>query len=100
MSRENNTGMRTTIRMNEELARRAKRYAMQAGRTFTEVVEEAVIRLLAEKSATSSRRKKVVLPVAGNPRNRMTPEQYKELIDKMDREDDLRNLWGTKRAAS
>lgn len=92
--------MRTTIRMNNELARRAKRHAARTGRTFTQFVEDAVTHLLAQKPAGAARRKKIVLPVAGDPANRMTDREYRELIEKINLEDDLRHIWGARRAAS
>ena len=41
--------MRTTIRMNNALAKEVKRYAQKADLTFTEVVERALCEWLAKK---------------------------------------------------
>jgi hypothetical protein len=82
MSRLNNPAMRTTIRLNAELTRRAKRYAAQHDRTFTEVVEEAITNLLANGTKARPRRK-ITLPVCGDPKKRITHEQYREVIERM-----------------
>ena len=74
--------MRTTIRMNKELARRAKEYAAVNRHTFTDVVEEALTRLLAERPKCA-RRGKIILPTAGDPRNRVTEAQYRSAIERM-----------------
>lgn len=74
--------MRTTIRMNSELARRAKAYAAKHETTFTDVVEEAVAKLLSE-GTPRKQRKKIVLPVVGDPKNRITQEQLRQSIEQM-----------------
>jgi hypothetical protein len=53
--------MRTTIRMNADLARRAKQYATQHDTTFTHVVEQAVTQLLSAPKIRK-RRKKIRVP--------------------------------------
>jgi hypothetical protein len=83
--------MRTTIRMSDELARRAKEFARGSGRSFTQVVEEAVSQLL-DKRPRRSRRKRIILPVAGDPSHRMTEDQYRPAIEEMDLEYDLKKL--------
>jgi hypothetical protein len=74
--------MRTTIRMNAELARRAKEFASRRQRTFTQFIEDAVADYLARQSKPQSR-KKIVLPTVGDPRRRMTKEQYRAMIEQM-----------------
>src|SRR6185503_2989888 len=82
MSESDHAGMRTTIRMNAELARRAKEFASQRHRTFTQIVEEALADYLARQSKPQPRRK-IVLPTAGDPNHRITEEQYRAAIEQM-----------------
>ena len=93
MSNVDNVDMRTTIRMNEELARRAKQYAARHDRTFTEVIEEAVTQLLAKPTFTSPR-KPIVLPTVGDPKHRITRAQYRKALAEADFEYDTKKLAG------
>jgi hypothetical protein len=54
--------MRTTVRINDDLLRRAKKRAAEEGRTLTSLVEEGLQLTLSK--AKSSRRKRVELPVS------------------------------------
>lgn len=54
--------MRTTIRLNDDLLKRAKKRAADEGRTLTSLVEEALVLILSK--ARSSRRKRIELPVS------------------------------------
>jgi hypothetical protein len=54
--------MRTTIRINDDLLKRAKKRAADEGRTLTSLVEEGL--LLTLSKAKTSRRKRVELPVS------------------------------------
>jgi len=54
--------MRTTVRINDDLLRRAKKRAAAEGRTLTSLVEEGLQLTLSK--AKSSRRKRVKLPVS------------------------------------
>jgi len=54
--------MRTTVRINDDLLKRAKKRAAEEGRTLTSLVEEGL--LLTLSKAKSSRRKRVELPVS------------------------------------
>jgi hypothetical protein len=86
MSKSDNENMRTTIRMNEELARRAKRYAARHRRTFTEVVEQAVAELLAKESSgtrAATAAAPLRLPVVGDPAQRISEEDYRRMIEEM-----------------
>lgn len=83
--------MRTTIRLNEELARRAKEYAARSGRTFAEVVEEAVAELLGREGRERPR-DKVILPTCGDPSRKITWEELQAAIGQAQYEDDLRGL--------
>lgn len=79
--------MRTTIRMNEELARRVKNYAARNKRTFTQVVEEALTNLLAPANQPTIR-PRIVLPTSGNANGpKMTDAQYRVLVEQMYDED-------------
>ena len=85
--------MRTTIRMKEEVARRAKQFAARTKRTFTQVVEEAVIDFLG-KPKRSGRRRRVVLPVAGDPTHKVTAEEIGRAIDAVDFDYDMKKIGG------
>ena len=54
--------MRTTIRINDDLLKRAKKRAVDEGRTLTSLVEEGLVLTLSK--AKANRRKRVVLPVS------------------------------------
>jgi hypothetical protein len=54
--------MRTTIRLNDDLLRRAKKRAANEGRTLTSLVEEGLVLILSK--AKASRRKRIELPVS------------------------------------
>lgn len=54
--------MRTTIRLSDDLLRRAKKKAAEDGRTFTSLVEEGLKAVLAEPRP--ARRAKVTVPVS------------------------------------
>jgi hypothetical protein len=54
--------MRTTIRLSDDLLRRAKKKAAEQGRTLTSLVEEGLRTILAE--SRTQRRTRVRLPVS------------------------------------
>jgi hypothetical protein len=54
--------MRTTIRINDDLLKRAKKRAAEEGRTLTSLVEDGLMLVLSRTKA--SRRKRVPLPVS------------------------------------
>lgn len=54
--------MRTTIRINDELLKRAKKQAADEGRTLTSLVEDGLALVLLKPK--TGRRKRVVLPVS------------------------------------
>lgn len=84
--------VRTTIRLNEELARRAKQYAARHNRTFTQVVEEAVMELLA-RAAKAPPRKKIILPTAGLANGpKMTEADLRRMIEKM-YDEEAERIW-------
>ncbi len=56
--------MRTTIRMDDELLRRAKQYAARSGMTLTRLIEDAVRQVLAHRPP-SRVREPVCLPTFG-----------------------------------
>ena len=53
--------MRTTIRLRDDLLRRAKRRAAEEGRTLTSIIEDGVTLVLARPPA---RRRRVRIPVS------------------------------------
>ncbi len=54
--------MRTTVRIKDDLLRRAKKRATDEGRTLTSLIEEGLALILAKRKA--SRRDRVELPVS------------------------------------
>ena len=54
--------MRTTIRINDELLKKAKKRAVDEGTTLTALVEDGLTLILAKPKTT--RRKKVILPLS------------------------------------
>jgi hypothetical protein len=54
--------MRTTVRINDDLLKRAKKRAADEGRTLTSLIEESLTLIVARRS--SVRRKRVELPVS------------------------------------
>ena len=54
--------MRTTIRINDDLLKRAKKQAADEGRTLTSLVEDGLALILSKPK--TSRRKRVELPVS------------------------------------
>ncbi len=54
--------MRTTVRVNDDLLQRAKKHALEEGRTLTSLIEEGLTLILAKP--TANRRKRVELPVS------------------------------------
>ncbi|MEN6407282.1 MAG: hypothetical protein ABFC77_12520 [Thermoguttaceae bacterium] len=56
--------MRTTLRLNDDLLAKAKRAAIESGRTLTAVVEDALAQSLAGPPS-SSKRRRIRLPSSG-----------------------------------
>ena len=54
--------MRTTIRLKDDLLKRAKKRAADEGRTLTSLVEDGLVLILSK--AKASRRKRIKLPVS------------------------------------
>jgi hypothetical protein len=54
--------MRTTIRIDDDLLKRAKKRAADEGRTLTSLVEEGLVIILSKTKA--NRRKRIELPVS------------------------------------
>jgi Ribbon-helix-helix protein, copG family len=55
--------MRTTVRLPDDLLRRAKRKAAAEGRTLTQLIEDG-LRAVVDEMPKSARRRRVVLPVS------------------------------------
>ena len=55
--------MRTTVRLPEDLLRRAKRKAAAEGRTLTELIEDG-LRAVVDEASKPAKRRRVVLPVS------------------------------------
>jgi hypothetical protein len=54
--------MRTTVRLRDDLLKRAKQRAAEEGRTLTSIIEEGVVMVLA--TPNRGRRERVVLPIS------------------------------------
>jgi hypothetical protein len=54
--------MRTTIRLNDDLLKQAKKRAADEGRTLTSLVEDGLVLILSKTKA--GRRKRIKLPVS------------------------------------
>ena len=54
--------MKTTIRINDDLLKRAKKQAADVGRTLTSLVEDGLALILSKPK--TSRRKRIELPVS------------------------------------
>lgn len=77
------THMKTTVNLNDELLRRAKRHAAKHGRTLTSVLEEALRELLARGGARKPF--SLDLPtVKGDRPPRVDPADRSALYDAMD----------------
>jgi predicted transcriptional regulator len=62
---------RTTVRLPEELSRRAKRKAAAEGRTLTSLIEEGLRHVVAEKSETAASAR--VMPRVSKARGGFAP---------------------------
>ena len=58
--------MRTTLRIDDDLLKEAKRIALESDRTLTEVIEDSLRETFARRKASRAARKKVVLPTSGH----------------------------------
>ena len=80
--------------MNEELARRAKQYARRKGRTFTDIVADAVSEFIA-RPENREPRKKITLPTSGNINGKkFTHAEYRAMTDRMYEEEAERIMKG------
>lgn len=79
--------MRTTIRLEDSLLRRAKKLAAGQGKSLTALIEEALRTLLAHSSNRANTRHKVTLPVSqsrGGPLPGIDLDDSRGLYDLMD----------------
>ena len=82
---------RTTIRLDSDLARRAKRRATQRKITFTQLVEEAIRQHLARTRAPAPSAH-TPLPAFGDPNKKVKWEDLQRAIEQQQFEDDMRSL--------
>jgi hypothetical protein len=54
--------MRTTLRIDDELLKEAKRIALESDRTLTEVIEDSLRETFARRQAARTKEEKVKLP--------------------------------------
>ena len=77
--------MRTTIRLSDDLLRKARKKAAEEGRTFTSLVEEGLKTILAEPKHVA--RKRVRLPISkasGGTLPGVDLNRSSDLLDRMD----------------
>ena len=77
--------MRTTIRLDPELLARAKRHALDTGRTLTAVIEDALKQALTRQTSPS-RRSRVKLPTyrGGGLQTGVDLDDSAGLLERMD----------------
>jgi hypothetical protein len=80
--------MRTTVRLSDDLLRRAKRKALAEGRTLTAVLEEG-LRLVLEKDRSAPKRKRVLPPVSKARGGFMPGIDPVKFFTQVEEEDDL-----------
>ena len=78
-----------TIRMQPDLARRAKAYARKRQQTFTQIVEEAVARLLDADSASAL--KLPPMPVVRG-KTQISERELRRVVEALEVEDDRKRL--------
>jgi hypothetical protein len=81
--------MRTTIRLDDDLLKEAKRVAAASGRTLTELVEDSLRETLSRRNAAKTR-KRVALPTfrgEGGLQPGVDLDNSAALLDVMDRYD-------------
>ena len=76
--------MRTTIRLDERLAREVKEYAARKGRTVTAVIEDALRQLLARGEAQKSQRPYRPITFKGRVRPGVDLDDGAGLLDLME----------------
>jgi hypothetical protein len=78
--------MRTTVRLPEDLLRRAKRKAAEEGRTLTALIEDGLRAVVGERPKPAKRRR-VVLPVSKATGGLMPGIDLTRLSDTQEMED-------------
>jgi hypothetical protein len=78
--------MRTTVRLPDDLLRRAKRKAVAEGRTLTALIEDG-LRAVVDERPKSPKRRRVVLPVSKATGGLMPGVDLTRLSDIQDMED-------------
>jgi hypothetical protein len=83
--------MRTTVRLDDDLMRQTKQYAVEEGMTFTAVVHQALRELLS-RSKRVPERERIPLPSYGRGGHGLQPgvdlDDTAALLDLMERGDD------------
>lgn len=80
--------MRTTIRLNDQLLRDAKNAAVASGRTFTELVEDALRETLARRKAAHGQERVTLPTFRGVRRPGVDLDDSAGLLDLMEESDD------------
>lgn len=81
--------MRTTVRLDPELAREAKQLAAATGRTLTSVIEDALREVVARRKGVASKSRRIRLPTGGSAKLRpgVDLDNSAELLDLMEAPD-------------
>jgi len=82
---------RTTVRLSDDLSRRAKDRAARQQITFTQFIEDAVRNQLANPE-TLAPGERIVLPVFGDPAKALNWEDLKRQIEDQEWADDMKGL--------
>lgn len=83
--------MKTTVELDDQVARELQELAAQEHRTVDDLFNEAARSLVARLKPTRSSRR-VVLPTAGDAARPLSADQVQRAIEDATREDDLRGL--------
>ncbi len=80
--------MRTTVRLNDQLLRDAKKAAAESGRTLTALIEDALREKLSQRAQTAERKRVRLLTVPGGPLPEVDIDNSAALLDLMEAPDD------------
>lgn len=80
---------RTTVRLRDDLKRKAKRFAAERNLPFTALLEEALPAYLGPLPVRR-RKSRTRLPVCGDPTRKLSREEYLKRVKEMEDDDSRR----------
>jgi len=86
---------RTTVRLRDDLKRKARRIAAERNLTFTALLEEELRAHLGPRPARR-RKPRNKLPVFGDPSRRISHKEYLKVVKQME-DDDIRRFSGLRK---